>query len=798
MVETEQAASLQVLEWSEVRRMVRERTATPLGSAQAEAMEPWTDPDRVVAERRLTVQCHSLLRERERLPFHRLGDVSSPLRRLDREGIRLDGLEVYDLCLLLQNAGELRAFLERMTARGAAVEDLAMLAGRLPDLACLREEIGPHVSSSGEVLDSASRELRSIRRRLSHLSEKLKQELQAIIDRSDSSIFLRDEYITIRNGRFVLPIRTDSPVPVPGIMHGRSSTGLTHFVEPLTTVAINNEIVGLREAEEEEVDRILREYTRLLQGEREAVRDTASIVGRFDLIQGRARLALDQDGTPAAESAEERVVLQEARHPLLQESLAAQGASPVPISLELGGKYPILIISGPNTGGKTVALKTVGLLVLMNQSGLLLPALGAELPVFRRVLVDIGDHQSIAANLSTFSAHMKNIAWMTGQVQAPTLVLLDEIGTGTDPEEGAALGVAILEHFRRHRALVVVTTHMSGIKSHGYSTPGVKNASVEFDPETLRPTFRILMGVAGSSSGIEIARRLGLPDGLVEDARSRLGSTGLEADAYLQRIRETLEEVTAERERLSDEARSSERSRQEAGDEARRREKLRGQIFRQELAAVVERHEQALREQIRGIQDKALRRKLEKEARKRIEETTWRMEREARERFDEDVQAPQGAPDRVSAGDRVRISSLGQVGRVEETTAGDRVRVEVGGKTVTVSRGDLVWLEPAGDAPRQDRLPARVTLQSAEKDSPRRELNLVGRTVDEAMGVVDKFLDDAFLADLETVRLVHGHGTGVLRRAIAEFLKTHPHVANYHLAEDREGGTGVTVVDLRR
>jgi DNA mismatch repair protein MutS2 len=788
---------LATLEWAEIQRMVRQRTATPLGAAEAGELIPRADPEGVVEERRLTVEALELLGEGERLPFLSLQELSPHLQRLDLDGVRLEGQELYDLCLLLSNGEEIRTFVARQEGRGRESPRLEALAGELPDLGDLLRSVGAHLSSSGQVLDSASADLRKIRRRLSHLSDKLTRELQAIIDRSDSSIFLRDEYITVRNGRFVLPIRTDSPIPVPGILHGRSSTGLTHFVEPMTTVAINNEIVGLREAEEEELDRILRDYTRRFQNARDPVRATASLVARFDVIQARARLAADMRAIPAAEG--DLLSLDDARHPILEESLTAVGERPVPISVELGGNHPILIISGPNTGGKTVALKTVGLLVLMNQAGLLLPAAGARLPVFRQVLVDIGDHQSIAANLSTFSAHMKNIAWMTGQVEPPTLVLLDEIGTGTDPEEGAALGVAILEHFRREGALVAVTTHMSGIKSHGYSAEGVKNACVEFDQETLRPTFRLLLGVAGSSSGIEIARRLGLPGELVGDARERLGPAGQQVDAYLRRVKETLDEAARERRDLAGQVREAERERSRWEEKARRQEKERARIFREELAAAVERYDAALKEQLRAVQDKALRRKLEHEGRRRGDRVRGAIDQEAAQRFQGEERPRFTPPTEVAPGDRVRIASLGQSGVVEEAASGDRVRVEVAGKTVTVPLADLMLLERA-DARQatRSRPAARVTFESGSREPLRRELNLVGCTVDEALPRLDKFLDEAFLAEYGEVRLVHGHGTGTLRRAIAEFLKTHPHVVNYRLADDRAGGTGVTVVELRR
>jgi DNA mismatch repair protein MutS2 len=525
-----------------------------------------------------------------------------------------------------------------------------------------------------------------------------------------------------------------------------------------------------------------------------------ALLARFDLVQARARLALDLNAVPAEDAADASMALEGARHPLLEEALAARGGKAVPISLQLGGDHPVLIISGPNTGGKTVSLKTAGLLCLMNQAGLLVPAVAARLPIFRSVLVDIGDHQSIAANLSTFSSHMENIGRMSREVDKPALVLLDEIGTGTDPEEGAALGVAILSHFHRLGALVVVTTHMSGIKQYGYATPGVKNACVEFDEATLRPTFRLLLGVAGSSSGIDIARRLGLPDEIVEAARARIGPQGQEADTYLKRVKETLHEVAAERDRVAAELKEAQRERARSESEARQKEAERARQFRQELAAVVDRYDQALRDTLRGLEDKAIRLKLEKDGKKRGADASAAIEREARERFAASNGPAFTPPSEVHAGDRVRIVSLGTTGVVESASEG-RVRISAGGKALSVPLADLLLVErarPEAPLPPAKALPKGVSFVAADRGAAALELHLIGKTVDEALPLVDKFLDDAFLAGTPQVRLVHGHGTGTLRRAIAAFLKDHPHVANYRFGVDGEGGGGVTMVDLRR
>jgi len=794
------ADALAPLEWDGVRRLLQARTATLLGAREAERILPSIDPEEVRHELALSVECLALLRRGGRLPLPALRDPEPILARLAVAGVRLEGQEIYDLCLALRAARDLKAALAVAAQEGAEAPGLLALARALPDLEHVLGPIGENIGPNGEVQDSASSELRKLRRRIQHLSEKLQAELQAIIDSSRSDVFLRDEYITVRNGRFVLPVRTDSPIPVPGILHGRSSTGLTHFVEPLATVTINNEIVGLREAEEEEVDRILRAYTALLREASAAVAETVALLARFDLVQARARLGQDLGAVAAEEAPDASLTLEGARHPLLEEALAARGQKAVPIGMQMGGEHPVLIISGPNTGGKTVSLKTVGLLVLMNQAGMLVPAVAARLPIFRRVLVDIGDHQSIAANLSTFSSHMQNIGRMSGQVEPPTLVLLDEIGTGTDPEEGAALGVAILSHFHRLGALVVVTTHMSGIKQYGYATQGVKNACVEFDEATLRPTFRLLLGVAGSSSGIDIARRLGLPEEIVAAAHARMAPQGQEADTYLKRVKETLHEVAAERERVVAELQEAKRERARYEADARRQETERAKQFRQDLAAVVDRYDQALRDTLHGLEDKAIRLKLEKDGKKRGADAAAAIEREARERFQTPNRPAFTPPAEVYPGDRVRIVSLGATGVVESASEG-RVRISAGGKGLSVPLADLLLLERARpDTPPTPAaaLPKGVSFVGADRGAAALELHLIGRTVDEALPLVDKFLDDAFLAGHLQVRLVPGHGTGTLRRAIADFLKDHPHVANYRFGIDREGGAGVTMVDLRR
>ncbi|HKC85373.1 MAG TPA: endonuclease MutS2, partial [Blastocatellia bacterium] len=441
--------------------------------------------------------------------------------------------------------------------------------------------------------------------------------LETILKRADEAHALQDEFITIRNERYVIPIRNDNRGAVAGVVHGMSSSGQTAFVEPLETIGLNNELVRLRELEQVEITKVLFSITEELREERAALEAMASRVGQLDFIAAKARLAIAQNAIEPRVNNSGRLALKDARHPLLEASLKAQGAPIVPISMNLDADRRVMVVSGPNAGGKTVVLKTAGLLSLMAQAGLLVPAAEADLPVFHQVHADIGDHQSIAANLSTFTAHIQNVRGISDELKPPALVLLDEVGTGTDPEEGSALGVAMVDYFREHGAHVIVTTHYSGLKMYATNTPGVINASVEFDERTLKPTYRLLVGLAGSSSGIEIARRFGLPEAITGRAAELVKTASAEATEYLRRLKDQFDHQRQLVAALEEERAAVADKYAKLELHFIQKEKEREKEFRAELQKVVDEFVNKAEKFASTIEDAASARKVRKEIEKR-------------------------------------------------------------------------------------------------------------------------------------------------------------------------------------
>jgi DNA mismatch repair protein MutS2 len=669
--------------------------------------------------------------------------------------------------------------------------DLNALAESVPDLAPFQRATQGVFAAAGGLEDSASPELASVRRRLVTAGERLRRKMASYLSAPEAERYLRDEYVTQRGGRFVIPVRADHRTAVNGIVHGSSTTGVTLFVEPLETVDLNNDLVRLQEEEKAEVARVLAALTEEARRCRHGLRRAAEVVAALDLVTASARLGLDFDARPARLEDGPRLELVEMRHILLEDRLRGEGSQAVPVTLHLEEPERVLVISGPNTGGKTVALKTVGLAALMNQAGLPLPARDAALPVFSQVLADIGDHQSITENLSTFSSHVSSLVRMTSRVEPPALVLIDELGTGTDPEEGAALGVAVVEFFRRREALVVVTTHHNGLKAYAETTAGVRNAAVEFDERTLRPTYRLLDGVAGRSGGLDIAARLGLAPEIVENARELVPESGRVTQRYITRLadlaagaetdreaaRELLREAEAEKERSRGICRKAEeehRLRLEAALELARKR------FGRNMEEVLERLEGVMgRERARREQERAR------------EEFSRRLRRERQVHGAADAPLA-AAPGPLQEGDRVRLDTFGGVGVIERLEPGDRLAVTVAGKRLVVEAGSVTRL-----APGPVMSPPRVQLDTDPGDDLPGELHLLGERVEEALQRLDRYLDRAILAGRAEVRVIHGHGTGRLRRAVRQHLRDHPTVAEQRPGGPSEGGEGATVVRLR-
>ncbi|MGI8785060.1 MAG: endonuclease MutS2 [Acidobacteriota bacterium] len=777
--------STTALEFEAVRRLVDRHVQTPEGHRLAEHLAPSVDRDWIRNE---IENVHETRRFLEELGQYGLADLADPgplLQKLRIAGTFLEGAEVHQLGAYLAAGSALAALLG---VRSTDYPRLSRLADEIPNTRDLQKEIRTKILPGGELDDRASKMLADVRHELTRVRARLQRILESMITGPAAAQVIQDAYITIRNGRFVIPARSDSPFPLPGVVHGSSSSGATLFVEPLATVELNNDLTRLLDQEQEEIRRILLELSEHLREREPELRATVDCITEVDWRMARAQFGRAYECTAPTLTDTLRVDLRHARHPLLVDRLADRV---VPIDIELGGSGSALIISGPNTGGKTVALKTLGLAVVMAQSGLPVAARQASLPVFDQVLVDIGDHQSISENLSTFSSHILNLASIVERLAPPALVLIDEIGTGTDPEQGAALAVALLEHFTRQGALVAVTTHYHKVKEYGYNHAGVINASVEFDDETLRPTFRLLLGTAGSSSGLEIAERLGLPARLVSRARELIDERTLQGDQFLSELRMQLQQA-AEKNRAADSQAEQLRRQQE-------------QMRRDALAQQMQQEDEAIRRLTRRLREleesflKEARGSLRK-AEDRLLAAQLRREQERKtqflkEKFLHEIQT--GKPHQtespeLKAGDRVTIVSLRQQGKILELSA-ERAVVEVSGKRLSVPAADV---EPTGPAEKKPAfLPENVRLHRTGEETSA-ELNVVGCTVEEALERADKFLDQAVLSRHDSVRIIHGFGTGKLRRALADFLKGHPHVGSHRIADADHGGGGVTIVEL--
>jgi DNA mismatch repair protein MutS2 len=825
------------LEYDDLRALVRRGAQTPMGRARAEALAPLSDAVEVRQALRAVSECVELRKRGGAWVFSELADPSEALARLRIEGSILDPLTLLELARLCEQASDARAAIH---AERGECPVLWGVVSELPrTLPSLAARVFSKILPGGELDDRASPELARIRADIVRLRSSITRSLESLMRRTEDAI--QDQLVTLRNDRFVIPVRSDHRGRVHGVAHGFSSSGATVFVEPLETIEANNELQQLRETEEREVTRILFTLTEELRREQESIGLAARAVAELDFVGARAALSNHlRSVEPLIVDEGGALELVEARHPLLEENLRAQGGEVVPVSLRLDAERPVMVISGANAGGKTVVLKTAGLLSLMALSGLHVPAREASVPVYASVLADIGDRQSLAANLSTFTSHVANIRRMIELCERPALVLLDEAGTGTDPEEGSALGVAVVDHFRRAcGAHVIATTHYSGLKMYAANEEGVWNASVEFDERTLQPTYRLLVGVAGSSSGLEIARRFGIPEGVIASARERVDEQTLAAADYLRRIQRESEEAEHLRRALEEERRAVAEKYASLDSAAEKRERERQADFARELERAVADFERRSRELYSQIEERAARVRVEREAERRAAELRREAQHQRAQsraasapkgadpggvrvvRHERDADAAGGgrpatpssspgdaAPREISVGDEVRLTALNTKGVVERLK-GDEAEVRVGSLRFREKVSNLEPLAPrAASAKKEDNtLAARLREMqgrgtevklSRAREAADAELNLIGSTTDDARDEVDKFLDEAYLHGYAHVRIIHGHGTGALRRAVAELLRHHPHVEGFSQAPENQGGAGATVVELKQ
>jgi DNA mismatch repair protein MutS2 len=808
--------SFRTLEWDQIRALLLQQAGSASGRQRLERLAPLTEPAAVRDSLALTSEGVSVLQALGRQPYHDLPDLAGILPSTRVLGLHLEPLALLDVASFVEGASEI----SRRVSRQEGAPRLAHRASLVRDTSELAHAIRRAILPGGEVADDASAKLAETRRALVRLRARLTSVMESYLHGKDADRLLQDKLVTTRNDRYVVLLKAEHRGQIPGIVHGSSGSGQSLFVEPLPAVELNNDIVELQDEERREVVRILQALTGRVGDRADDLAAAADILGELDAVQAMASLARDMDAAPPEIAEDGRLDLIQARHPLLMPHLAERlGADrrtrgePVPVSIRVGFGQPVLVISGPNTGGKTVALKTVGLLALMAQCGLHIPAApGSLLPVFRRIYADIGDEQSIAANLSTFSSHLATIVEMTRDLEAPALVLLDEVGAGTDPTEGGALGVAIVDHFRARGAMVVATTHHGLMKAYAQSTPGVACASFGYDPASYEPTYRLTPGAPGRSLALEMAERLGLPGPVVADARSRRDHKEAQAEDLLARLEKQDAELQADRARLAEDRAELDaaRARLEADErEARARKRAAAEAFARDLARRTEDAARKAADAIRAAVERveATRRAAAAEgARARTDAV-----RAIREAHDEAVRAPElelaveaEAPELpLAVGARVRLKGLAVTGEVTALHDHGAVEVAVAGKRLHVPRAELLAL--AGGAPGKPANAAgarRVQREEAEVGGSGRsqghgEVNLVGLRVDEALPRVDKALDDAALADRPRLRVVHGFGEGKLRRAVAELLEGHPHVASWRSGGAGEGGGGVTIVELK-
>ena len=821
------AGALRALEFDRIVAVVSGLAVTPTGQARLAELQPVVEAQRVIGLQRATTEGTRFLNDHPGFPLRAPSDLEAILDALAVEGRALESLRLLKLGDYLESIEHSRQAIRKVGSAfpilSQQVDAVASFAGEIADV---RRKIEP----SGDVADNASPALAQIRDRLRRQKQRLRTTLDSFLRGRETAKYLQEQVVTDRNGRHVLMVRAEHRSAIPGIVHGGSTSGASLFVEPLETVEINNDIVALEEQEMEEVQRILLALTDAFRSRPDELARTVEVATALDVIQARARFSLMTGSVEPIISADGTFEMKGARHPLLMRAVRDREAveddgqddsrphyDPVPVDILLTPPTRILLITGPNTGGKTVALKTAGLLTAMAQSGLHIPVdAGSRIPVFRSLFADIGDEQSISASLSTFSAHITNIVSMDRSLALPALVLVDEIGAGTDPVEGGALGIAVIDHFRKRGAHLIATTHYDSLKSYASTTEGVAGAAFGFTPETFAPTYRLVYGSPGRSLAIEIAARLGMPATVIAAARENLSDKEKQLAEHLARVDDDLRRLEAERRTVGRERaaladiertlRSREESVRERENTYRRRldARLDDQLRegRREIDSIIE----GLKARTSELSQQAARRmaasvntgetgSARADARAALERVVGRL-KSGVESPRTGASSPASEPSvPIEEGTRVTVGGMGIEGVVIEIL-GKQAEIDVKGKRLRAPVRDL---RAIGKTERSEAQPARVkvSVDLQPREGSRSEVNVIGCTVDEAIARVEKFLDESTMSDQQVIRIIHGHGTGQLRRGLAEFLKEHPLVARFDLAPTNQGGGGVTVVELK-
>jgi DNA mismatch repair protein MutS2 len=845
--------SANALEWPRLREHIATRTTSPLGRAWVTALEPSADLPWIETQHQRTSELRAMLATGGTFDFNGLFDPTTLLDKARIDGAGLESLEILNLLNVAERVAAWRnLFTSSESRRNNGLQDATSIAALTDplldhDLANLLRALRGKIEPDGSLSDDASPELRRIRRAMERQHRAIEDSLRRSLRSLASDGSTQDELITIRGDRFVIPVKAEFRRRVPGVIHGASSSGQTVFVEPLETIEQNNELVRLLDEEQSEIHRILVAMTRALGENAVALNLGTAILAEVESHIARARFAHDLNCTrpvfttgvdlPDAvilsaaknprispSSPQPQISLTAARHPLLELRMRAAAReaneppqTPVPLTIALPPEARQLIISGPNTGGKTVTLKTTGLLALMAQAGIPVPADEAILPLFHSIYADIGDAQSIERNLSSFSAHVVNLDRISRLADANSLVLLDELGSATDPEEGAALAVAVASHFLATNSWTCITTHLTSLKVYAANHAGVLNAAVGFDQATLSPTYQLRLGVPGASAGLNIAARLGMSPEIMQVARKQMTTQTADIGAFLDQLHDQLRAAEQERESLRAREDELRKEKIRLDIEGRAEQKARIRELEQKLESLMQDFATQIKDTVKAIDDKALAQKISRDADLRLA----RAKREFSEQFKGTIVAHNtGAdkrPDRASnaksplqqtpraikPGDLVTLKSLGRQARVERVIDAKTYEVSIGPMKMRAALDDItdVVTVQAVTPLQAARKRGGVTISTAtssDSDYMSSEINVIGRTADEAETEVERFLDRAFLAGLPRIRIVHGTGMGVLRRTLREYLRSHPHVTTVTEPPQNEGGQGATVVELRQ
>lgn len=788
--------ALSSLEYPKIIERLTEKASSPMGKELCRKLQPSTDINKIRLMQTQTKDALTRLFQKGSVSFGSVKDIRGSLKRLEI-GSSLGIMEILSVCALLENTSRAKAY-SRGDRSDLPSDSLDSMFEQLAPLTPLSSEIRRCILSEDEISDDASPALRQVRRNMKVTNDRIHTQLSGLVN-GNARTYLQDSVITMRNGRYCIPVKAEYKGQVPGMIHDQSSTGSTLFIEPMAVVKLNNDMRELELQEQKEIEIILAGLSEQIAEEREAIALNLELMVQLDFIFARAGLAMDMNGSEPVFNEEGRVLLKKARHPLIPKKKV------VPIDIRLGDDFNLLIITGPNTGGKTVSLKTVGLLTLMGQAGLHIPALDrSELALFHEIYADIGDEQSIEQSLSTFSSHMTNIVSFLEKADSRSLVLFDELGAGTDPTEGAALAISILSYLHDKGIRTMATTHYSELKVYALSTPGVENACCEFSVETLRPTYRLLIGIPGKSNAFAISSKLGLSDQIIERAKEQIS----EQDESFEDVLSSLEEnrVTIENERLEI-ARYKEEIKTLKAQLESRQEKLDAQRDRILRQANEEAHK--VLEEAKEYADQTM--KLFHKFQKNNVDTSA-VERERQELRKRMNKAEKNMSDRqetkkpkkqltakdIRPGDSVKVLSMnlkGTVGSRPDSKGFLFVQMGIIRSKVHLSDLELVD-EPVITTPSLQKTGAGK-IRMSKSASVSTEINLLGRTVDEAIAELDKYLDDAYIAHLKSVRIVHGKGTGALRKGIHDYLRRQKHVSSFRLGEFGEGDAGVTIVDFK-